>query len=139
MKIYHPDRVDENKKADYSEKFNFIHQAYLILSDPEQRKKYDEGADVLFKKSTMTTQWSHFLNPVTNDEIGNARAIYQNSSEEEDDIAREIVAGNGSITHLLNNIPFMRPDDEQRVILIIKKMIDSKNVPPMKLKKLAKK
>lgn len=48
---------------------------------------------------------------------------YKFSEAEENDIAREFVIGRGSLTHLYNVIPFMRIEDEFRMIEIIKKFI----------------
>jgi len=38
---FHPDKAPENKKTEYTEKFQKISQAYEILSDEEKRKRYD--------------------------------------------------------------------------------------------------
>lgn len=38
---FHPDKAPENKKNEYTEKFQKISQAYEILSDEDKRKRYD--------------------------------------------------------------------------------------------------
>lgn len=40
--IVHPDRVDENKKLEATEKFKVLGHVHSILSDTEKRKIYDE-------------------------------------------------------------------------------------------------
>ncbi|MBN1869092.1 MAG: molecular chaperone DnaJ [Candidatus Omnitrophica bacterium] len=39
---FHPDRVTEDKKAEASEKFKEISEAYGVLSDPKKRSTYDQ-------------------------------------------------------------------------------------------------
>ncbi|MBP9854881.1 MAG: molecular chaperone DnaJ [Candidatus Omnitrophica bacterium] len=39
---YHPDRVEESKKAESEEKFKEISEAYGVLSDPKKRQLYDQ-------------------------------------------------------------------------------------------------
>lgn len=39
---YHPDRVEESKKAESEEKFKEISEAYGVLSDPKKRQMYDQ-------------------------------------------------------------------------------------------------
>lgn len=138
-RICHPDRVAEDEKSVAKEKFAIIHQAYVVLSDPREREKYDNGSDVLFARATKSSEWEHFLKPTTDSEFNNARINYQNSAKEQNDIEKEFIAGNGSLTHLLNNIPFMRIEDEMRVIEIIKKSIDDGRIPAKKIKKLPRK
>ena len=64
----------------------------------------------------------NIFSPVTDNENDNARMKYQNSIEEERDIEREFISGKGSMTHMLNCLPFMRIKDEERIIAIIKKI-----------------
>lgn len=40
---YHPDRHDDNKKADATEKFQVLSMAYSVLSDKDSRLLYDES------------------------------------------------------------------------------------------------
>lgn len=39
---FHPDRVEESKKAESEEKFKEISEAYGVLSDPKKRQLYDQ-------------------------------------------------------------------------------------------------
>lgn len=56
------------------------------------------------------------MKPVNADNVNEARKRYQGSNEEKSDVIRELKIGKGSMTHPLNNIPFMRIEDENRMI-----------------------
>lgn len=136
---YHPDRVTSDQKDTAKNKFSIVHQAYDVLCDPNKRKDYDNGNDnVLFVKATKSDEWEHFLKPATNNEIDIARQNYQNSLSEARDIEREYLLGKGSLTHLLNNISFMRVEDESRIIGIIQELVRQEKIPKYKIKKIKK-
>lgn len=138
-RVHHPDRVCDDDKSIANEKFHVIHQACLVLSDPEQRKRYDDGFNVLFPRPTIVGEWERCLRPVNNADVHTARTLYQNSYKEKCDIEREYLSGKGSMTHMLNNIPFMRVEDEPRVIEIIKRSVIKGKVPKLKIKKIPNK
>lgn len=71
-------------------------------------------------------------------DIEGARKTYQGSAMEKSDLIREFVNGNGSITHLFNNVPFFRYEDENRVIEILRELMDSGQVPTIQIKKMRK-
>jgi len=50
---YHPDR---NHDPEAPERFDEVHKAYAVLSDPGQRHEYDQG-----RKSAVTDQPKEFL------------------------------------------------------------------------------
>lgn len=133
---FHPDRVASNYKQTATEKFNIIHQAYVILSDDPKRMAYDKGANVLFATDTLSAKWEHFLRPISDNDLDASRKKYQNSKQEINDIQREYVKGNGSMIHILNNVPVMRYEDESRVLDIIKSSIAEGFVPSLKIKKI---
>lgn len=135
---FHPDRVSAEDKSIAKEKFSIIHQAYEILSDTDKRQHYDNGNgnDVLFTKATRSAEWEHFLKPASDHEIRNVRSNYQNSVEEENCIAREYQTGKGSLTHIINHVPFTRIEDEPRIVGIIKRLIVNGQVPKYKIKKI---
>lgn len=136
-RIHHPDRVKTADKVVALEKFALLHQAYSILSNPESKKLYDSG-EVLFEKPTITGTWEKYVKPINDRDIECARAKYQNSTAEENDIIREFVIGRGSITHLLNTIAFMRSEDETRIIGIIQRSMNIGRIPKMPIRKLRK-
>lgn len=137
-RIYHPDRVTGIAKVEAKEKFNIIHSAYSILSDSTKKSMYDNGSTVLFTKATIAAQWENFLKEVDDEDVNKARKNYQGSIAEKNDLIREFIAGKGSMNYLLNNIPFMRVEDEARIIEIIRVLIDKKEIPKMAIKKIRK-
>lgn len=138
-RIHHPDKSDIGGKSTAATKFNIIHQAYIILSNPETRLKYDsEGPNVLFARATIAGEWENYLRTTTTDDFKDASALYKDSNSEKVDILREFVSGNGSMIHLLNNIPFMRKGDEIRITKIVQNAIEAKEIPRIAIKKLPK-
>lgn len=136
---YHPDRVAVDEKEEANAKFNIIHNAYAILSDSVKKKQYDEGCDILFTKTTIAARWEHYLKPATTNDIEIARKAYQGSEREELDLIREFKIGNGSMTHLINTIPFMRVEDENRILESIHDMMSLGKIAKLPIKKLPKK
>lgn len=121
-----------------NEKFNIVHQAYIILSDTDKRNQYDAGSDMLFARATVSAQWERFIKPMNNNDIINAREEYQNSEQEKNDILREYKNGKGSMIHILNHLPFMRSEDQNRVIAVINDMVTAGSVEKFKIKKIPK-
>lgn len=92
----------------------------------------------MFTKATIAAKWENFLKPVSSGDIQITKEKYQGSIMERNDILREAIVSKGSMTHLLNNIPFMRNEDELRVIEIIKNLMDTGEIPKMTIRKLRK-
>lgn len=136
-RIYHPDRVSDVEKTVANEKFNILHQAYSILANPETKKLYDTGETrIFFSKPTIVSKWEHYIVPLSSSELRSAREKYQGSDLEETDILREFLNGKGSMTHLFNTIPFMRIEDEARIIHMIKECMESGKIPKGPIRKL---
>lgn len=135
---YHPDRVLDAEKLDATAKFNTIHQAYSILTNAEMKKRYDDGdTDVIFAKKSRSGLWEQHLKTVSEDDFEQAAQTYRNSVKEKEDIIREIGIGNGSLKHLLNTIPFMRIEDQPRILSIIAGLINEKKISNnIKIKKI---
>lgn len=134
--MYHPDRVATNEKEEAGEKFNIIHNAYSILSDVSKKALYDGGYSVIFTKTTIAARWENYLRPVNAKDVDGARKKYQGSLMERADVIRELKAGKGSMKHLLNNIPFMRIEDESRMIEIAKDLMDKGETPNISIRKI---
>lgn len=136
-RIYHPDRVDESEKENAKNKFNILHRAYSILTNADTKSRYDAGDfRVLNDKIAPIEKWDHYIRIVDSSDIECARRRYQDSSREEGDILREFVHGNGSMTHLMNTIPFMRLEDEPRIIHFVKRSIGLGKIPKIPIRKI---
>lgn len=133
----HPDRVDDSEKNEANQKFNMLHQAYLILSNYETKQMYDNGeTKKLFTNTTVVGKWEPFFKPINEGDVERAKNAYQGSATEEKDVIREFIIGNGSVIHLYNNIPFMRFDDEQRIILLIQDCMSRGKIPKIPIRKM---
>lgn len=138
-KVYHPDHVREAEKAIAQEKFTDLHLAYSILADPEKKKVYDAGnSTALFAKTTIAGTWMQYIQTIDSNDIQIARNKYQGSIAEQNDIMREIVIGKGSMVHLMNTIPFMRSEDEMRIIEMIKVFMMKGKIPKITIRKMPK-
>lgn len=136
--VFHPDRVEKHEKHTTNEKFHIIHQAYLILSDTEKRQQYDNGSDVFFTHATIAGRWESYMKIIQDEDIDLARERYQDSIQEAMDIAREFLNGNGSMSHLLNEIPFMRVEDENRILQLIRDFMKNGTIPEIRVKMIPK-
>lgn len=136
-RIFHPDRATSDKN-EAAEKFNVIHTAYSILSDPMKKKQYDAGSNVLFSNLTIAARWENYLKPVSANELEDARKAYRGSAAEEADIIREFVVGKGSLTFVLNTVPFTRAEDETRIIGILKDLMAKGKIAKAAIKRLRK-
>lgn len=136
---FHPDRAADME--DSSAKFNIIFKAYTILLNTGTKKLYDQGSsEVLFVQPTVAARWECNMKMVTNDIIEEARNSYIDSKLEEEDIIKEFTHGNGSLTFILHNLPFMRIEDEYRIIAIIKNLMLTGKIPKaIKIKKIPSK
>lgn len=136
-KIHHPDRVPEAEKPAAKERFNIIHHAYSILANSESKAKYDAGeTDILFPKTTIAAKWEQYIKTTKTGDIECARSKYQGTSAEEADVLREFIIGKGSMTHLLNLIPFMRYEDESRMIEILKRCMENGQIQKIPIRKI---
>lgn len=135
---YHPDR-HKNQADDLNERFSILSRVYSALSDVETRARYDSTGEVDQLISSKQLIWMRSLKPITDDCIEDAKSKYAGSDHEKQDIAKLInETGSCSIANLLNNIPFMRAEDEPRIIAIVKLLIVEKKVPKCTIRKLRK-
>lgn len=126
----HPDKAATGDKIRTELKFKLLHKIYELLTDPESKKVYDETGQVL------TKSWCRNIRPLTESMLTSARKKYVGSKQEECDLIGEFIAGKGSMIHLLNNIPFMRSDDEDRIISVLGRLIKIGKIPNIAIKKL---
>ncbi|KAF4658028.1 ribonucleotide-diphosphate reductase subunit rnr1 [Perkinsus chesapeaki] len=128
----HPDKNPDDAEAHNS--FVKLQRAYSILSDEEQRKRYDEsGGDLAVfedESDEFRQAYSYYrkLYPVlTAEDIDAFAAQYRDSDEEKEDIKRYVEQRDGDVADMLEWIILSRPQDVDRFAEFIEQWLSSDN------------
>ena len=91
--LVHPDRVEEDIKAEATEKFKVLGRIYSILSDNEKRKIYDqsgqydeESEEVMMRN--WADYWKSLFKKISVEDINNYEKNYKGSEIEIKDLKR---------------------------------------------------
>lgn len=91
--LVHPDRVEEDIKAEATEKFKVLGRIYSILSDNEKRKIYDqsgqydeESEEVMMRN--WADYWKSLFKKISVEDINNYEKNYKGSDIEIKDLKR---------------------------------------------------
>lgn len=126
-------------KDDFQNEFNVLNRIYSLFTDIEKKEKYDKESKVDEPEfSTIEQKWLQHLKPVHSEDLLAAKARYVGSKDEENDIIRLMKNGNGSMTHLFNYLPFMRFEDESRIVAIVKRLMQEDKIDKKTIRKINK-
>lgn len=133
--LVHPDRVDEDKKLEATEKFKILGKVHSILSDNSKRSIYDESGE--FDEDDMAMfnwldYWRSLFKQITVSDIEKYKHEYIGSETEVIDVKRAYLNSKGNMASLHDHVPFADCDQEPRYLEIIQKLIDSDDVPEYK-------
>ncbi|CAD5111439.1 DgyrCDS747 [Dimorphilus gyrociliatus] len=135
---YHPDRVDEERKAEATKRFQYLGKVYSILSDKEKRKIYDEtgeidGEDIIIDENRdWENYWRLIFKPLTKEDIIAFEKEYKGSEEEKTDIKKAYIEHKGNMDEIMNSVMCSTIDDEDRYRKIIDDLIKTKEVKAFK-------
>lgn len=129
--LVHPDRVDENKKLEATEKFKVLGKIHSVLQDSDQRKIYDETGDIDEENDSSFNwmdYWRSMFKPITTEDIENYKQEYINSETELRDIKKAYIACKGDWNRILEMVPFSDCDSEPRIMEIVKKLVEDEEL-----------
>lgn len=91
--LVHPDRVEENIKAEATEKFKVLGRIHSILSDTDKRKIYDESGQYDEESEEVVMRnwadyWRSLFKEITVEDINNYEKTYKGSATEIKDLKR---------------------------------------------------
>lgn len=91
--LVHPDRVEEDIKAEATEKFKVLGRIHSILSDSEKRKIYDESGQYDEESEEVVMRnwadyWRSLFKEITVEDINNYEKTYKGSETEIKDLKR---------------------------------------------------
>lgn len=135
--LVHPDRVEEKRKAEATEKFKVLGRIHTILSDSDKRAIYDESGDFDEESDEMVERdwneyWRMLFKPITVKDISDYEKKYKGSEEELYDLKRAYLNGKGDMDFILEAVPFSHTDEEPRLRELIQGLIDKGDVPEYK-------
>ncbi|XP_076678172.1 dnaJ homolog subfamily C member 9 isoform X2 [Andrena cerasifolii] len=135
--LVHPDRVEDEIKAEATEKFKVLGRIHSILSDTEKRKIYDqsgqydeESEEVMMRN--WADYWKTLFKKITVEDINNYEKNYKGSEIEIKDLKRAYTDSKGDMDYILETVPFTNCDDEPRLHDIIQSLIENGEVPEYK-------
>ncbi|GLH07232.1 DnaJ subfamily C member 9 [Gryllus bimaculatus] len=131
--IVHPDRVENEKKAEATEKFKVLGKVHSILSDKEKKSIYDDTGSYDEEDEQAEKDWSEYwrrlFKKITLEDINR----YEKRSEEElGDLKRAYIEGKGNFDWILETVPFSHVEEESRFREILQPFIDSGEIPAFK-------
>ncbi|KAL0106119.1 hypothetical protein PUN28_016091 [Cardiocondyla obscurior] len=132
--LVHPDRVEENIKAEATEKFKVLGRIHSILSDTEKRKIYDESGQYDEESEEVVMRnwadyWRSLFKEITVEDINNYEKNYKGSETEIKDLKRAYMDSKGDMDYILEAVPFTNCEEEPRLHSIIEDLIKSGDVP----------
>ncbi|XP_076301375.1 J domain-containing protein CG6693-like [Lasioglossum baleicum] len=135
--LVHPDRVEEDVKAEATEKFKVLGRIHSILSDSEKRKIYDQSGQYDEESEEMSMKnwadyWKTLFKKITVEDINNYEKNYKGSEIEIKDLKRAYMDSEGDMDYILETVPFTSCDDEPRLHDIIQGLIEKGEVPEYK-------
>ncbi|XP_015514573.1 dnaJ homolog subfamily C member 9 [Neodiprion pinetum] len=135
--LVHPDRVEENVKAEATEKFKVLGRIHSILSDNDKRKIYDESGqfdeeseEVVMKN--WADYWRSLFKEITVEDINNYEKNYKGSETEIKDLKRAYMDSKGDMDYILEAVPFTNCAEEPRLHDIVQELIETGDVPEFK-------
>ncbi|XP_016922034.1 dnaJ homolog subfamily C member 9 [Apis cerana] len=135
--LVHPDRVEEDIKAEATEKFKVLGRIHSILSDNEKRKiydqsgQYDEESEEIMMRN-WADYWKSLFKKISVEDINNYEKNYKGSDIEINDLKRAYMDSKGDMDYILETVPFTNCDDEPRLHNIIQGLIEKGEVPEYK-------
>lgn len=127
----HPDRVEEDVKAEATEKFKVLGRIYATLQDEEKRKVYDENGefdDDADSNCNWMEYWRNIFKPITEEQIEAHKKEYINSEAEIRDIKKAYINGKGDMNFIHDAVPFVDCESEPRIMEIVRRLIDAGEV-----------
>lgn len=120
----HPDK-DQSEEAKVN--FQKLVAAYNVLKNPESRKLYDESGFIEGEGFDKAAEFFRTkFGRISEQDIVDFEKRYKGSEEEIEDVKQYYISNNGDISKLLEWIPLSEPEEVDRFLSIVDKLITKK-------------
>lgn len=133
----HPDHAEEDRKEESTRKFQILAKVYLILSDEDKRKIYDETGSTDDEEYEIEDRdwyayWRSLFPRITEDDIKSCLSEYKGSEEELSELKKYYLKFEGDLDKISQCLIGYEPSESDRYVEIIKEMITKNEVPEFK-------
>lgn len=128
MKV-HPDKNPNDPEA--ANNFAKLNQAYTILSNPDQRSRYDKTGDIEGATEEFASAYEYYRSiyeEITAEDIEGFAGRYKGSDDETEDLVNFYHDQEGDMTLLLEHIPCSENEDVPRFMSIFRSLFKQKEL-----------
>jgi len=122
----HPDK---NPSEEAKLNFQKLVAAYNVLKNPESRKLYDESGFIEGEGFDKAAEFFRTkFGRISEQDIDDFEKRYKGSQEEIDDVKQHYITNKGDVSKLLEWIPLSEPEEVDRFLAVVDKLIKSKHL-----------
>ncbi|GIY52338.1 j domain-containing protein CG6693 [Caerostris darwini] len=135
--VLHPDKAAEDRKVEYTRKFQILSKVHCILSDSEKRQVYDETGIVDDENISTDDSdpefwmnyWRALFPRVKLADVAKFFEKYKASKQEKEDLKEAYIKVEGDMDVLPEYFIGYKVEEEDKIVAVLEEMIQNSEIP----------